>query len=318
MGTKVSAPKPTAEENALRSEQTALLQAQRDILLQQQKQQNALLPLFAQQMGFDLQFDSQGNVIGGTQSENAKHMKDLQDQVLEKSLNQMLNPESDPLYAQQMQLYKTQLQRMQDDAQLDPQRMDIEKQLLTRSQKALAGELDLDPALERDITGQRQALQERLQSQFGPGYDTSSAGIEAMNRFEESASVLRSQARHGELTLSEQLSLARQGADQAQGAAGIGAASAPLPGVNPLQSGGFAFGLNQGGNAGLGQFGQILGAPMSIAGGLGQTAQGYQLPIGQLQNNRQMQMDASIANARSSMGGLGAIGGIFGSLLGAM
>lgn len=318
MSTKVSAPKPTAEENALRAEQTALLQSQRDILLQQQKQQSALLPLFAQQLGIDLKFDSQGNVIGGSQSENAKKMADLQSQVLEKSLNQVLHPEQDPLYAQQLDLYKTQLQRMQDDAKLDPQRQDIERQLLERSQKALAGELDLDPALERDITNQRQTLQERLQSQFGPGYDTSSAGIEAMNKFEESANVLRSQARHGELTLSEQLSLARQGADNAQGAAGIGAATSPLPGVNPLQAGGFAFGLNQGGNQQLGQFGQVLGAPMSIAGGFGQVAQGFQLPIGQLQNNRQMQMDASIANARSSMGGLGAIGGIFGSILGAL
>lgn len=288
MSTKVEAPKPTKEENALRSEQTELLRQQREILVSQQNQQKALMPIFAKQLGLNLKFDKAGNIIGASQIPDPKGDKiaAMQQQVLEKTLADLLKV--DPL---------------------DPARQRVEKLLLERSEKALKGELPVDPALERDITSQRDTLQNRLREQFGSGFDTSTPGIEAMQRFEESAEVLRSGARRGELTLAEQLSMARQGLGQQEGQAGI-------------NSGGFAFNVGQGQLQGAmaqrAQLGQILGQPLGIAGGLGQVAGGFQMPIGQLQHQRQMEFDADIANAQSSMGGLGAIGGIFGSLFSAL
>lgn len=317
-GTTVEAPVATPEENALRAEQTKLLQSQRDILLSQQKQQQALLPLFASQLGVTLQFDKQGNVIGGKQDPKAAKLQGMQQQVLEKTLNDILYPERNPQLAKQQKLLDLQLQS-QIESMTGPQAeqdKEIRKLLGEKTLAGLRGELPVDPALERDITSQEQTLKDRLRAQLGSGYETSSAGIEAMQKFGEGANVLRSQARHGEMTLAEQLSLAREGANYAQGGANIAAAGARLPGIDPLSSGGFAFGLGQGDQQESGTLRNILAGPLGIAGGYGQVAQGYQMPIGQLQNTRQMQLDASIQNAQSNSGIWGGLGSIFGAVLG--
>lgn len=318
MGTKVEVPEPTVEENALRTEQTNMLRMQRDILLTQQKQQQALMPMFAQQLGVKLKYDSKGNIIGATQDPKAAKLAGMQQQVLEKSLMDILHPERNPILAKQQKLLDLQLQA-QTEALTGPQaEMDkeIKKLLGEKTMAGLRGELPVDPALERDITSQEQTLKDRLRSQLGSGYETSSAGIEALQKFGEGANVLRSQARHGEISLAEQLSLARSGADFAQGGANIAATQARLPGIDPLSSGGFAFGLGQGDQQTGGNLRQVLAGPLGIAGGIGQVAGGFQMPIGQLMQNRQMQLDANIQNSQNNMAGLGAIGSIFGTVLG--
>lgn len=318
MGSKVEVPQPTAEENALRVEQTNLLKMQKDIMLTQQKQQTALLPLFAQQLGITLKFDRQGNVIGGVQDPKAKGIADMQQQVLQKSLMDILHPERNPTLARQQRLLDLQLKQMTESLTGPQAKQDAEiKRLLgERSLAALKGELPVDPALERDLKTQGETLRDRLQSQLGSGYETSSAGIEALQKFGEGSDVLRQQARTGQLTLAEQLSLAREGADLAQGGANLGAGGARFPGADPLSSGGFAFGLTQGGTQNQNTLRQVLAGPQGIAGGLGQIASGYQMPIGQLMQNRQMQLDANIQNSQNSMAGLGAFGSVFGTILG--
>lgn len=316
--TKVSAPKPSKEENALRVEQTNLLRMQQQILTSQQQQNSALMPIFAEQMGLSLQYDGSGNVVGASQTAEAAKMEGLQTQLMEKTLNQLLHPESDPMYGKQMSLLDMQLTQLQEEL-TGPQAIqnkEIQKLLGERTLKALKGELEIDPALERDLKGQEQTLKERLQQQLGPGFETSSAGIEAMQKYREGADVLRYQARRGELTLSEQLSMARTGADIAQGGLALGGASAKLPGADPLSSGGFAFGVGQGTAQNQATLRQVLASPLGIAGGYGQVASGFQMPIGQLMNDRQMKMDASLANAQNNASGLGALGGVFGAILG--
>lgn len=278
MGSKVEVPPPTPEENALRAEQTNLLKQQRILLEQQQSEQRALLPLFAQQMGLNIEFDESGKIIGATEDPQFAALSDLQRQVMEQSLGKLLS-----------------------DAELDPQRKEIERMLLERSGKALRGELEIDPALERDIGNQRETLMERLRGQLGSGFETSSPGIEAIQKFEESANVLRSQARRGELTLAEQLSMAREGMGQGKATQGI-------------QTGQQLLSQIFGAQAQTGNLSSVLG----IAGGLGQNAAGYEMPIGQLANYRQQQLDANIANARNEMGILGGIGQLFGSVIGAI
>lgn len=318
MGTKVEAPKPTAEENALRSEQTNLLKMQQNILVQQQRQNQALMPAFASQLGMQLKFDNKGNIIGATQTAQAKRMQSLQTSVMEKTLNQILHPERDPLMKKQMSLLDMQLTKMQEEISGPQATMDkeIQKLMGERTLKALRGELEVDPALERDIKTQEQTLRDRLFQQLGSGYESSSAGIEAMQKYREGADSLRYQARRGELSLSEQLSMARAGVNIAQGGQVLGASGMNLPGVDPLSSGGFAFGVGQGGLQNQATLRQVLASPLGIAGGLGQVAGGYQMPIGQMMNQRQMEFDASAQNAQNSMAGLGALGGVFGAVLG--
>lgn len=315
----VHVPGPSAEERALQTEQTELLRLQREIILETREQQDVLLPIFAQSLGLELSYDAEGNLIGASRTAEALRREDLSTQLLEKTLKDMI--EGTPLEARQLKLLDLQLQQLQEE--LDPtteegmRKKEIDKLLQERTLKALKGELEIDPALERDLAKQEETLRDTLRAQLGPGYETSSPGIEALQAYQEGANVLRSQARRGELTLSEQLSMARQGIDVALGNQVLSASQAPMPGVDPLGAGGFSFGVNRTTAANDMTLAQLIsGGNMSIAGGLGQVAAGFQMPIGTMQRDREMQLQASIANSQNNMAGLGALGSVFGSILG--
>jgi hypothetical protein len=318
MGTKVTAPPPSAAETALREEQVRLLQQQREILQTQMNQQNKLMPVFAKQLGLQLKFDKKGNIIGATQTKAAAQQDALQRAIQTKTLKNLLHPELDPTYKKQQKLLDLQLKQYQDEVSGPEagQRKEIERLANEKTLKGLRGELDIDPALERDIKQQEQTLRDRLGAQLGTGYESSSAGIEALQKFNEGADVLRSNARHGEMTLAEQLSASREGVDLALGSNILGATQAKLPGVDPLSSGGFAFGIGQGGLQNQATLRQVLASPLGIAGGLGQVSAGYQMPIGSFQNDRQMQLNASMQNAQNSSAGFGAMGSVLGSVFG--
>ena len=95
-------------------------------------------------------------------------------------------------------------------------RGDIETKLLQRSQAALAGTLPLDPSLERGLSEQQQLLQGTLAQQLGPGYATSTPGMQALATQGQRAEELRYGARTGQLTLAEQLGLQREQASEAR------------------------------------------------------------------------------------------------------
>jgi hypothetical protein len=166
------------------------------------------------------------------------------------------------------------------------QEAEITRLLGERSLAALRGELPVDPALEKDLQTQEQELKNQLTTQFGPGYETSTPGIQALEEFRRTSEILRSGARTGQLTLAEQLGITRE--QQAQFS---------------RQSSGDVLRTS------------AIGDPLTFAGAFGQTARGYgqaQIPFIQ---QRQMQLQASIANAQSSAGllgaGIGAIGAFF-------
>jgi hypothetical protein len=105
---------------------------------------------------------------------------------------------------------------------LAEQRRAIEGQYLERTQKALRGELPVDPALHRELAEQEATRREALRQQLGPGYETSTPGVEALARYGQAKAEALSAASRGELTLSEQLGMARQagGLQEAQFARG--------------------------------------------------------------------------------------------------
>ena len=160
------------------------------------------------------------------------------------------------------------------------QMQDIQSAYLRRTQAALEGNLPVNAALTRDLGDQERMLKERLFRQLGPGWETSSPGIEALSKFEESKNIALDAARRGDLTTAEQLGMAR---------------------------GGYTFG-------------QLVGSPdRYLAGGsaAGNAAAGYGSAAGLLQSNRLADYQGAVNayNSRNTsfgqlFGGLGQLGGM--------
>lgn len=239
MGGGAKVPKPTAEERALQKSQAELLNLQTEILKQQRSQQAVLLPFLAEQEGFQVETDKDGNIT---------------------------------------KISKT-------PSELDNMKKDLEQQLTKRSLDALAGNLPVSPGLERDLKAQETTLKEKLSSQLGPGFETSSPGIEALQKQHESADVLREGARTAQLTLAEQLGITREQQNQFS---------------------------QQSSQDVLRQ--SSIGDPLTLAGAFGQTASGFGKAQEPFIAQRQMQLQANIANAQSKSSMFGAGIGLIGSL----
>jgi|SRR5262245_14005326 len=236
----VKAPKPTKAEEELRVAQRQSIDLQNQIIRQQQQQNKVLLPFLAEQEGFNITLDPEGNIS---------------------SISKRQDPDT----------------LMQEE---------IQREFNQRTLKALRGELPVDPGLERDITSQREQLQNKLAGQFGAGYSTASPAIEALQRFDESANILREGARTGQLTLAEQLGMAREQQNQ------------------------FA---RQSSQDVLRQ--SAIGDPLTFAGAMGQVANNYLRAQQPYIQDRQMQLQARIATQQNKMSlfgaGIGAVGAIF-------
>lgn len=166
-------------------------------------------------------------------------------------------------------------------------RQDIERGFLERTQAALSGELPVDPALERSIAEREAQLRQRLFQQLGTGFETSSPGMEALSRFTRDVEQLRGSARRADL------------------ATAAGLAEAATTGRERSRA------LNIAGIQ------DILGRQAGGAGTLGQVAQAFSSPIGQLANQRNLEFQSSLAafqqpTAAQSLGGIvGTLGGAF-------
>src|SRR4249919_1682297 len=77
-----SVPQPSPEERALQRQQTELLAFQTDVMKQQQQQQKVLLPFLAQQEGFNVTMDANGNISGITKNEDPLQAQDKEIQAL--------------------------------------------------------------------------------------------------------------------------------------------------------------------------------------------------------------------------------------------
>ena len=182
-------------------------------------------------------------------------------------------------------------------------RQDIERGLLERTQAALRGDLPVDPALERSIAEREAQLRQRLSQQLGTGFETSSPGMEALSRFTRDVEQLRGSARRGDLAT----------------AAGFSEA--------------FTTGRERSRALNVAGIMDILGRQAGGAGTLGQVAQAFGAPIGQLAGQRNLAFQGELAQAQAAAqqqqgigqllgvlagGGLGfALGGPPGALVGA-
>jgi hypothetical protein len=169
---------------------------------------------------------------------------------------------------------------------LQQQNDEITGLLNKRTLDALHGDLPVDPALETSLHTNEQQMRERLSQQFGPGYETSTPGIETLGNFMNQSEQLRYGARTGQLTLGEQLGITRQQQDQ----------FTQQTNQDVLRQAAF-------------------GDPMSIAGAYGQVAKGY----GQAQQpyiqQRQLQAQVAQGNAQRQTSLMGAGIGLAGMAL---
>ena len=111
------------------------------------------------------------------------------------------------------------------EAELSPAKLEerqIEQLFRQRSLAALRGELPVSPALTRSLTEDRQNLEARLRRELGPGFATSTPGIQALAEQELRGNELLESARRGDLTLAEQLGQARSAANLATAGGNIG------------------------------------------------------------------------------------------------
>lgn len=97
------------------------------------------------------------------------------------------------------------------------------KLLLERQQKAIKGELPVSPALERAIEKQGRVLAETMSRKLGSNWETTTAGIQAKRKFEESAELMREQVRKGEMSGAGAAALALLNATRADSAYTFGA-----------------------------------------------------------------------------------------------
>lgn len=181
---------------------------------------------------------------------------------------------------------------MSDEELTPEQRRQKEIQRLQeeRSLAALKGELPVDPALTRDLGQQELTLNDALRKQLGEGYATSSPGMEALQRFNESKGIILDQARRGDMTTAEALSLTRAGFNQNAPAADISTLYAPsVAGTSPLT-------------------------------GYVNVAAGYNSPLNRMLSDRGLQAQNSQFNAQQWLNRRKAVAGtvasIFGSAMG--
>jgi hypothetical protein len=186
---------------------------------QAQREQQLLAPILYQQMGIEPIYGEGGALTGFRDIQTREELAYEQAQAKQaeaERVQQLMEPYFyeqmglRPQYGAEGQL--TGFEKITDP--LEQQRQDIERQYLERTQKALRGELPVDPTVTRELESQERTIRETLRRQLGPGWETSSAGQEALRRFGTQRAEVLAGASRGELLLSEQLGLARGAAEQ--------------------------------------------------------------------------------------------------------
>ena len=204
----------------------------------------------------------------------------------------------------------------------------IQQNIANEIQGIQSGRTDVDPAMIQQFNQQEQLLNEQLRRQLGPDYATSSAGIEALGRFQQGKQTAMASANYNRLQglvgmqqggLSN---LTNQGINYGQFGGGVqgqqfgqGAQLGTMSGQNAadLYNQGMGLRNQQLGGAGqmLGQLGQIQGLYGNIPQTMGQFGQamsgqagaavGAQAPY---QQDRFGQLSASYAPTKGAYGGM--------------
>lgn len=175
------APEPTPTELALQDEQLAMLKEQR-------ASQKELEPFMLEAMGYYR--DDNGKIQKSTTK--------TADQILaEKNLALMgYSSTGEKLTEEQRKAYMT------EDELSDYEITKLTKQ---RQLDALQGKLAVSPALEEELASEEKQMQETLARKLGPNWMLSTSGQTALKNLREKASLLREEARRGQISTGEGL-----------------------------------------------------------------------------------------------------------------
>lgn len=219
---------PTPEERRLQGIQAQAAQEQLILAREQRADTEALTPLLLQEYGLNrVEKVSQADPrLAGLQAERATLAQQLAALPAVKragprgTIVTLLNPEARAI--------QDRIKTMDSEiAGLDPggrksytyekteddmtkKRKEIEGMQLDRSLKALKGELPVTATLAKELELGKRTLAEKLSRQLGPGWETSSAGIQANAEYDRMATSLREAEQKDQLTTAEALSINRQ------------------------------------------------------------------------------------------------------------
>lgn len=309
--TKVQAPQPTAEERALQQAQRETLDLQRSILEEQQRVNDLLIPLFAQEAGFTPTFGGDPERLSQLQARQQELFDSgvTLDPTFEEFGTRVGLPTGGDFTIGQdrRQLALTEEQRelqsiQREIAELEGQagqitgfersalteaeqaREDIELELLEREQLALAGELPVGQGLLRDLAKREEDLKNTLRAQLGTDFETSSPGIEALNEFRLGSDALKESVAKGDIGNFAALQLSQSGFNRQSDLSNLGT-------------------LSTGANINAGTAGQFS----QLAAGFGSAQQPFQF-------NRNQQFQAALQNAQSPS----PLGSVFGAVVGGL
>lgn len=219
------------------------------------------------------------NVPGPSAQETALQEQQLQILQEQRAQNELMKP-----YLYQLAGIKEvdgQLVPMTEEEQYatmttaQRQQYDVSKLQLDQYSKALKGELPLSQAVENELGKQRADLESYMSRKLGPNWQQSTPGIQALAEFDKKANALREEQMYGKQTGASAMSIAQQDFYNQLLSRSAQSASSPL-------------GMYQG----------LMGS--------------YQAALQPYQAQRQMQLQANMANARSGnsmMSGLGMLAG---------
>ena len=172
----------------------------------------------------------------------------------------------------------------------EPAREEVSRLALERQQKALRGELPIDQGLLKDLGKREQTLRDTLRANIGTGFETSTAGIQALQEFEQGRQATLDAARRGDIGNIQSLTGGIQG---------------DIQGLTPLTFGG-------GPNISFRPPETFLGLQTPFAGMFGQAAGGYSGLQEPYQRQRELLYQSQLANAQKS----NLFGDIFGGIIG--
>ena len=250
MGGGGGTPKPSSEERQLQAAQTQSLGFQNQMLRQQYADQQLLAPLLYKQAGLTPIYENAAAVPGSAVKEyiastantdfknmaseymsrhagGAPTMEGLKNFIGTVNFNQKDQMLADVGGFQSTSGPQGKIVGFEDAPKTEAQKLreSIELRMLQRSDQALRGELPDDPNLIRGLAREEKTLRDTMSARFGPDWETGSPGIEALGDFMANKEGILYNARRDQLTTSEALGLAREGANQQRFYQGIGTAT---------------------------------------------------------------------------------------------
>jgi len=305
-GPSVNIPGPSEEEKALQAKQLEIAEQNQQILLKQLREQQLLAPFLFSRAGLIPELNEAGEIIGFSEDPDSPFAKqqELSSLFFEQELEQF--PQKQKILDLQLGLLEDQLEA---EETLGPLRLETEELALERQASALKGELPLPEGLEEQFARDEATLRESLRQQLGPGFESSTAGIQALEEFRRNKEIVFDSARRAEITGIQGVTSSKQALAQGTVGGTFGRAESSNAFIKNIQAG------NPVGSF-LSNVAGVNALPGQVVQGLGGVGTSVANLTNQLAQERQFQSSLKLQGALG--GGGGGIGSTVGSIFGGL